>query len=85
MSNVSLAIIGYGRIGRIHADNILANENTTLKMVVDPLLDVEETLVRRKVKQSKNIEDLLALQNIDGIIICSPSNYHVDQIKQISK
>ena len=85
MSNVSLAIIGYGRIGRIHANNILANENTTLKMVVDPLLDIEETLVRRKVKQSKNIDDLLALQNIDGIIICSPSNYHVDQIKQISK
>ena len=25
------------------------------------------------------------LENIDGIIICSPSNYHVDQIKQISK
>jgi len=85
MNSVSLAIVGFGRIGRIHADNILANDNMTLKMVVDPFLGLEEALVKREVGQSKNIDDLLAHQNIDGVIICSPSNYHVDQIKQISK
>ena len=85
MNSVSLAIVGFGRIGRIHADNILANDNMTLKMVVDPFLGLEEVLVKREVGQSKNIDDLLAHQNIDGVIICSPSNYHVNQIKQISK
>ena len=85
MNSVSLAIVGFGRIGRIHADNILANDNMTLKMVVDPFLGLEEALVKREVGQSKNIDDLLAHQNIDGVIICSPSNSHVDQIKQISK
>ena len=85
MNSVSLAIVGFGRIGRIHADNILANDNMTLKMVVDPFLGLEEALAKREVGQSKNIDDLLAHQNIDGVIICSPSNYHVNQIKQISK
>jgi len=85
MSNIDLAIIGFGRIGRIHAANIMAAEDTSLKMIVDPLLDVDERLAKQGVKQSKNIAELLDLQNIDGVIICSPSNYHVDQIKQISK
>ena len=74
MNSVSLAIVGFGRIGRIHADNILANDNMTLKMVVDPFLGLEEVLVKREVVQSKNIDDLIAHQNIDGVIICSPSN-----------
>ena len=85
MSNIDLAIIGFGRIGRIHAANILAEEDISLKMIVDPLLDVDERLVNKGIKQSKNIVDLLNLKNIDGVIICSPSNYHVYQIKQISK
>ena len=42
MSNIDLAIIGFGRIGRIHAANILAEEDISLKMIVDPLLDVDE-------------------------------------------
>ena len=85
MSNVDLAIIGFGRIGKIHAANILAAEDISLKMIVDPLLDVDERLVNKGIKQSKNIVDLLNLKNIDGVIICSPSNYHVDQIKQVSQ
>ena len=85
MSNVDLAIIGFCRIGRIHAANILAAEDISLKMIVDPLLDADEKLAEQGVKQSKNIADLLGLQNIDGVIICSPSNYHIDQIKQISQ
>ena len=64
MSNVDLAIIGFGRIGRIHAANILTAEEISLKMIVDPLLDADEKLEEQGVKQSKNIADLLGLQNI---------------------
>ena len=85
MSNINLAIIGFGRIGRIHAANILAAEDINLQMIVDPILDVDKILTDKGIRQSKDIGDLFDLRNIDGVIICSPSNYHVDQIKQISK
>lgn len=85
MSSVDLAIIGFGRIGRIHADNILSMQHANLKMIVDPILDIDEGLKRRGIQQSKNIADLFSLQKIDGVIICSPSNYHVEQIKELSK
>ena len=85
MSSVDLAIVGFGRIGRIHADNILSMQHANLKMIVDPILDIDEELKRRGIQQSKNIADLFSLQKIDGVIICSPSNYHVEQIKELSK
>ena len=85
MSSVDLAIVGFGRIGRIHADNILSMQHANLKMIVDPILDIDEGLKRRGIQQSKNIADLFSLQKIDGVIICSPSNYHVEQIKELSK
>ena len=85
MTSVDLAIVGFGRIGRIHADNILSMQQANLKMIVDPILDIDEGLKRRGIQQSKNIADLFSLQKIDGVIICSPSNYHVEQIKELSK
>ena len=85
MSSVDLAIVGFGRIGRIHADNILSMQHANLKMIVDPILDIDEGLKRRGIQQSKNIADLFSLQKIDGVVICSPSKYHVEQIKELSK
>ena len=85
MTSVDLAIVGFGRIGRIHADNILSMQHANLKMIVDPILDIDEGLKKRGIQQSKNIADLFSFQKIDGVIICSPSNYHVEQIKELSK
>ena len=85
MSSVDLAIVGLGRIGRIHAENILSMQGANLKMIIDPVLDIDEGFKERGIQQSKKIADLFGLQNIDGVIICSPSSYHVDQIKELSK
>ena len=67
MSNIDLAIIGFGRIGRIHAANIMAAEDISLKMIVDPYLDVNKSLAVQGVKQSKNIDDILDFENIRNI------------------
>ena len=75
MTSVDLAIVGFGRIGRIHADNILSMQQANLKMIVDPILNSDEELKRRGIQQSKNIADLFSIQKIDGVIICSPSKY----------
>ena len=39
MKSINLAIIGFGRIGKIHANNILAAENANLKIIIDPLIE----------------------------------------------
>ncbi len=42
MTSVDLAIVGFGRIGRIHAENILSMQGANLKMIADPILDIDE-------------------------------------------
>jgi Glyceraldehyde 3-phosphate dehydrogenase, NAD binding domain. len=42
MTSFDLAIVGFGRIGRIHAENILSVQGANLKIIVDPILDIDE-------------------------------------------
>ena len=81
MRQIKLALIGYGRIGKIHANNILQMHGVELALVIDPLLDEDGQLFDSRTKTSKDIKVLTASREIDGVIICSPSIYHIDQIK----
>tara|TARA_B100001559_G_scaffold180426_1_gene151008 strand:+ start:10674 stop:11666 length:993 start_codon:yes stop_codon:yes gene_type:complete len=85
MNKINLAVVGFGRIGKIHADNIISAKDATLKMIIDPILHSENQLGDIKVKLSKKLEDIFENQNIDGVVICSPSDFHIDQIKKISQ
>ena len=85
MNDINLAIVGFGRIGKIHAANIIASENTNLRIIIDPILDVNNNFTSIGISQSKEIDDLYSVDNIDGVIICSPSQYHIEQIKKISQ
>ena len=69
MNNINLAIVGFGRTGKIHASNILASENINLKIIIDPILDINEKFTSIGISQSKEINDLLNLDNIDGLFV----------------
>ena len=77
--------MGFGRIGKIHAENIISSNYCNLKLIVDPFLDENEHYNQLGIKQSKKFEDLLIANNINGVVLCSPSKHHVEQIKKLSK
>jgi myo-inositol 2-dehydrogenase/D-chiro-inositol 1-dehydrogenase len=52
---------------------------------MDPISDSDDNFTDLGVKQSKHFDDLLNESDIDGVIICSPSKYHVSQIKSLSE
>ena len=85
MNKVNLAIIGFGRIGKIHAGNIISSDQCNLKIIIDPVLEPDRKYTELGIEQSKDFNDLLNMKNIDGAVICSPSKYHVNQIKDLSK
>lgn len=84
MSSISLAIIGHGRIGKIHAKNILSIPDANLSMIVDPLFEDGKTQDRSGIRMSRHIDSLIGSNDIDGVIICSPSKYHLEQIRLLS-
>ena len=80
---IKAAVIGLGRIGKIHANNI-ANylTNAELVAVADPLLDkaYAKTLGVRKVYTDPQL--IFKDPAIEAVIICTPTDTHADFIKK---
>ncbi|MCH8299741.1 MAG: inositol 2-dehydrogenase [Candidatus Marinimicrobia bacterium] len=79
MRNVTLGLIGTGRIGKLHAENILRIPGTRLKKVVD--LNADKIWAENiGLIYAKTADAIYSDNEIDAVIICSPSAFHTDQI-----
>ncbi|WP_375398965.1 inositol 2-dehydrogenase [uncultured Sphingomonas sp.] len=74
----SLALIGAGRIGRIHAANIAANPRLRLAMIVDPTTTAAEELAARHGSRVGDIDEALDGGEIDGVVVASSTDTHLD-------
>ena len=78
-----IAVIGAGRIGKIHAGNVSRNPRVRLIAVVDPM----EAAARALAEQhgcgwATQAKDLIAGTEIDAIIVGSPTDTHIELIDQ---
>ncbi|MET0844085.1 MAG: Gfo/Idh/MocA family oxidoreductase [Mycetocola sp.] len=77
---LTFAIIGAGRIGHVHAANVAAHPGARLGVVVDPVPGAAERLSEAYgARSSLEMADALG-DDIDAIIIGSPTPFHVDHI-----
>ena len=78
MKNV--AVLGAGRIGRIHATNLAAQPGVRLKSVCDAMPEAAADLAQTLNAEVSSIEAVFADASIDAIAICSPTSTHSDLI-----
>jgi myo-inositol 2-dehydrogenase / D-chiro-inositol 1-dehydrogenase len=78
----AVALLGAGRIGRIHAANAAAHPALSLKYVVDPAGDGAAALAARHGAAVSTLESALADPAIGGVIIASPTDQHLAQCLQ---
>ncbi|MGO4548215.1 inositol 2-dehydrogenase [Paenibacillus sp. 2TAB23] len=85
---VTIGIIGAGRIGKIHADNLLRLPQVQITAVSDlfagPEL-IEWASERGIAKVTKDSSDIINDPSIDAIFICSSTDTHVPLIKEAAK
>ena len=79
------AILGAGRIGQVHARAISANENASLVAIADPQAAVAQAIADRYGAEVRDVEAIIADPEIDGVVICSPTDLHADQIEMCSR
>jgi myo-inositol 2-dehydrogenase/D-chiro-inositol 1-dehydrogenase len=72
-----IALIGAGRIGRIHAANIAANPRLQLTSIVDPT-EAAADLGRQHAARVASFEDVLSDPAIHGVVIASSTDTHLD-------
>ena len=81
MKILKTAVIGLGRAGwQIHIPQILPNNHFELVAVVDPLSErLAEAEREFKVKGYHDCESLFENEEIDLVVIASPTHFHKDQ------
>lgn len=80
IKKINVGLIGAGRIGRLHAENIQSYiPRMTLKKVTDPHLDWNWAN-QFSIIGDVNAETILDDPSIDAVLICSPADTHVPLI-----
>jgi len=84
---VAVGIIGAGRIGKLHIENMKNMQNVRLKTVSDVFADhLEEWFQTSGVENmTKNHQDIINDPEIDVVFICSPTDTHTSIIKEAAE
>ncbi|MFK0526541.1 inositol 2-dehydrogenase [Paenibacillus illinoisensis] len=85
---VRIGIIGAGRIGKIHADNLLRNPHAEIVAISDlfagPELEAWAS-VRGIPVVTTDSSQLISMPNVDAVLICSSTDTHVPLIEQAAQ
>lgn len=73
-----IAVIGAGRIGRIHAGNAKADPRIQLKYIVDPIADAAEELAAATGARVAELDDVLADASVAGVVVASSTDTHLE-------
>lgn len=79
------ALLGAGRIGQVHAKAISSNSDANLVAVADAFEKSATTLIAEFGGEHRTIDDIAAADNIDAVLICTPTNTHADLIEQFAR
>ncbi|QEM83489.1 inositol 2-dehydrogenase [Halomonas binhaiensis] len=77
-----LALIGAGRIGKVHADSICAHPQIELAAVVDACAQNAEVLARKYSSVVRRVDDVFADAEIDAVLIASSTSTHIDYLER---
>ena len=87
MKTIKLAIAGLGRIGKIHLKNLCRNFPEVDIIGAMDVLDESQSIADEFNVGSfvQTIDALLALPELDGVVICSPTDTHADYVERAAK
>ena len=76
---VGIAVLGAGRIGKIHAANVAASKFATLVVVADPFADAAASLADELGTQAMtDCEAAIDRADVDAIVIGIPTHTHIN-------
>jgi myo-inositol 2-dehydrogenase/D-chiro-inositol 1-dehydrogenase len=81
VTRVSVAVVGLGRMGRLHAANVVARvPSLQLVAVADPAASAAPAAAELGVPLLADWRELLELPELDAVLVCSPTDHHAEQI-----
>ena len=84
MKSINVGIVGVGRIGKLHINNLMQIPSVNIVAITDPFMDVDWAS-SRELKIVPNAQAIFSDPKIDAVFILSPSTLHAEQIIQAAK
>lgn len=82
---VRFGVLGAGRIGQVHARAIASVPGATLVAVADPVDAAARALHDRYGCDIRSIDAIEQADDIDAVVICTPTDTHADLIERFVK
>ena len=82
---INFGIVGLGRLGKIHAENLAKNVPGSCLIAACSLVEEELAFARNQLGVTETYttyEEMLDNPSLDAVVIASPSSFHVTQIRQ---
>ncbi len=84
MKEIITGVVGAGRIGKLHADNLVAMPGIRLKAIADPFI-VPDEWTNRGIAPILDPEEVINDPEIEAVLICSPTPTHADFTEQAAE
>ena len=78
-------LLGAGRIGKVHARAVAGNPDARLVAVADAVETAARELAGAHGAEVRPIDDIAAAQDIDAVIVCTPTDTHADLIEEFAR
>lgn len=82
---VNFALLGAGRIGRVHAKAVSGNPDAKLVAVADAFPTAAQSIAARYGAEVCTIDEIEGASNIHAVIICTPTDTHADLIERFAR
>jgi myo-inositol 2-dehydrogenase/D-chiro-inositol 1-dehydrogenase len=82
---VRFGLLGAGRIGKVHGRAVSQNPDARLVAVADAVPAAAEALAAQYGIETRSIEAIEAADDIDAVVICTPTDTHADLIERFAR
>lgn len=82
---VNFALLGAGRIGRVHAKAVSGNPDAKLVAVADAFPAAAQSIAAQYGAEVRTIDEIEAARDIHAVVICTPTDTHADLIEKFAR
>ncbi len=82
---VRFAILGAGRIGKVHASAVASVPGAILVAIFDPMPAAAEAIRTAYGCDIRSIDAIEAAADVDAVVICTPTDTHADLIERFTR
>ncbi len=75
-----LAVVGAGRMGRVHLAALQSSDEITVAAIVEPFAATRERLQAEGLVAYESVQDLLDAESLDGVLIAAPTDQHPELV-----